>query len=149
MKRFEFPLESVLRLRRFTEAQARQALQEALRVRNQAESALVATRARINTEMALLSERLTEMQAADVTQYWQELDALEELALKQRAYLVECESIVERRQDDYVAAQRERKPLERLREEMHRSHAHEADLVEQAMHDELAVQSHARKGAAP
>lgn len=149
MKRFEFPLESVLRLRRFAEAQARTALQEALAVRNEAEAALAATRAEIAANMALLGERLSELSAAQVVGAWSDLDALEAYALKQEAWLADCELKVAQRQSEYLAAQQERKPLERMKEEMQTTHARETDLAEQALHDELAVITHSRKGGEP
>jgi flagellar FliJ protein len=146
MKRFEYPLESVLRLRRFAEAEARQALQQALAARFAAEQALATTRGRIGAAMVRLQHQLPEAEAAAVVAAWDELERLEHLALKQAATLADCESAVQARTAEYVAAQRERKPLERLKEEMLRTHRHEADLVEQAQHDELAVLGFSRKG---
>ena len=146
MKRFEFPLESVLRLRKFAEAEARQALTEALTERNAAEAALHATRTRIAGYMRELTEDLPTLAANEVVGMWQELDHLEEVALKQAAHLADCEAEVQRRTEAYIEAQKERKPLERLKEEMHREYLHEMDLAEQAFNDELAVIGHSRKG---
>ncbi|MBI5833074.1 MAG: flagellar export protein FliJ [Armatimonadetes bacterium] len=146
MKRFEFPLESVLRLRRFAEAEARQALTEALTARNQAEAELLRTREQSARQMRQLTDELPTLAATEVVAIWQELDHLEELALKQAAHLADCEAEVQRRTEAYIEAQQERKPLERLKEEMHREYLHEQDLAEQAFNDELAVIGHSRKG---
>ncbi len=149
MQRFEFPLESVLRLRRFREAEARQALQEALGERNRAEELLAATRRAIAEATTRLSHGQTTMRPAEVVNAWRDLGDLETLALKQAAHLAECESQVTERREVYIAAQQERKPLERLKEEMRRSHLHDAEAAEQMMSDELAVIGHSRKGREP
>jgi flagellar FliJ protein len=146
MKKFEYPLESVLKLRRFAEAEARQALAEALAARNEAEQALSLTRLRIQRRMERLTTELATLPAVEIAAAWEELDRLEETALKQTHHLADCEHQVALRTEAYIAAQQERKPLERLRDEMRRAHDKMADLAEQAAHDELAVIGHQRKG---
>lgn len=146
MRRFEFPLESVLRLRAFAEAEARQALTEALTARNKAEAELQATRDGIAREMRKLTDDLPTLSATEVVGIWQDLDYLEQVALKQQAHLADCETEVQRCTEAYIEAQKERKPLERLKEQMHREYLHEVDLAEQAFNDELAVIGHSRKG---
>ena len=149
MKRFEFPLESVLRLRRFHEAEARQALQEAVAARNEAEADLLNTRRRITEATARLSGQMGQMAPDEVSNAWRDLDYLEQLALKQAERLAELESVVAVRREAYVAAQRERKPLDRLKEEMQRDYEKEVDRADQAMNDELAMIGHSRRGREP
>ncbi len=149
MKRFEFPLESVLRLRRFHEAEARQALQEAVLARNAAEEALNLTRRRIADATERLTGQVTQMSPVEVSNAWRDLDYLEQVALKQAAELAELESVVAIRRESYVAAQRDRKPLDRLKEEMKRDYDKEIDRADQAICDELAVIGHSRRGREP
>ncbi|NUQ00947.1 MAG: flagellar export protein FliJ [Armatimonadetes bacterium] len=149
MKRFEFPLESVLRLRRFAEAEARQALQEAVARRNSAEDALQRTRRQIADATARLAGGMSAMRAAEVVNSWRELDLLAETALKQEAILAECERDVAAKREAWVAAQQERKPLERLREEMHQSHQEDVERAEQVVTDEVAIIGFSRREKAP
>ncbi|MCC7491360.1 MAG: flagellar export protein FliJ [Fimbriimonadaceae bacterium] len=150
MKRFEFPLESVLRLRRFREQEARQALQAAIADRNAAEAQLAATRSAIRAATVRLSDELADLPPHEIVYAWRDLDLLEATALKQAQILAEWELTVEARRTDFVAAQQERKPLERLKEELREQYRRDADAAEQAMNDEFAVIGHnARKGREP
>lgn len=149
MRQFEFPLQSVLRLRRFTEAQARQALMEAVARLRQAEDDLAATRRQIAYQTSLLTDQLAQLTAMEVVIAWRQLELLENLALKQAAQVADAETVVAQKQRAYQEAQRERKPLERLEEEMRRVHYQKADLAEQAVVDELAILSHSRRGNSP
>lgn len=149
MRKFEFPLRSVLRLRRFAESQAKQALMEAVAGLREAEEALAATERRIVTQTRRLSDSLREMSAAEVVIAWQELEQLDQLALKQRAAVAEWESVVARRQEAWLAARRERIPLERLEEQLREAHYREVESVEQAVTDELAMIGHSRRGNDP
>ncbi len=149
MKRFEFPLESVQRLRRFHESQARQALQEAIAERDQAEHRLLQTRHRIDEQTRRLAEDLADLNPTEVVYCWLDLDRLEALALKQAEVLAECEIVVHSRTEAYRAARRDREPLDRLEEEMRREHHRQADLVEQTTSDELAIIGYSRKGREP
>lgn len=149
MQRFEFPLESVLRLRRFAEADARQALQLALVDLHRAEEALDATRHQIAAETADLQVRLRAILAQEAVQAWRQLELLEQLALKQAAEVADREAEVAVKQQAYLAAQQERKPLERLKEEMARTHWQQAEAAEQAVNDELAMTGFSRRPDEP
>lgn len=149
MRKFQFELESILRLRRFAEAQARQALAEAILQRNDAEEALTRTRARCRHEVDRLRGDLLEMDASLVVQSWRELERLDALELKQSRELADWEREVAAKQAAYQACQRDRKSLDRLREERQREHARQMDLAEQSENDERVVMSHSRKGADP
>jgi len=149
MKRFEFPLESVLRLRRFHEAEARSALIAAISARDDAAQALETTRREARLLTRRLQDDLASLHPEEIANAWREMDRLEELALKQAMVLADCEHEVDVRQEAYVAAQQERKPLDRLREEMQREYVHSAEVAEQARMDEVAMISYARRGMAP
>lgn len=149
MKRFEFPLESVLRLRRFHEAEARSALVAAIGARDEAAQALETTRHEARLLTRRLRDDLSSLHAEEVANAWREMDRLEQLALKQAAILADCEREVDVRQEAYVAAQQERKPLDRLREEMQREYVQTAEAAEQSRMDEVAMISFARRGLAP
>ncbi len=149
MKRFEFSLESVLRLRRFHEAEARAGLVAAISARDEAVLALEATRSETRLLTRRLRDELASLHAEEVANAWREMERLEVLALKQTAILADCEHEVDVRQSAYVAAQQERKPLERLREEMQRAHVQAAEAADQARMDEVAIISFARRGLAP
>ena len=149
MKRFTFPLESVLRLRRFHEAEARSALITAISARDEADRMLEATKQEARLLTRRLTDDITSFHAEEVANAWREMERLEELALKQTAMLADCEHEVGARQEAYVAAQQERKPLERLREEMQQMHRKAADTAEQDTMDEVAIVSFARRGMAP
>lgn len=149
MRRFEFPLESILRLRRFHEAEARQALQQAIFARDTAEEALAATRREIAAATRRLTDDQAAMRPAEVVNAWVDLDRLEQLALKQAQILADRESEVVVKRDAYLEAQRERKPLERLREEMELAHRQEAELAQQKVTEEVAMIAHSRREKAP
>ncbi len=149
MKRFEFPLESVLRLRRFHEAEARAALMAAIGERNQAQAALEATRQEARLLTLRLRDGLGAFHPGEIANAWREMDRLEILALKQSQLVAEWDREVEQRQAGYLAAQQERKPLDRLRDEMKRDYLRTAEAAEQAVLDEVAMISYARRGSAP
>lgn len=145
MKQFEFNLESVLRLRRFAEAEARQAFAAAIAARDEAERQLLATEALLQRTTETLRSGLGAAGAPEIVQLWNEIERLEDLALKQTAILADKEREMERCRLAYEAAQLERKPLDRLKEEQRKAFHHEQDLIEQGFNDELAVLGHARK----
>lgn len=149
MRRFQFELDSILRLRRFAEAHARQALAEAIAARNDAEQALDRTRAHMRYEIDRLRCDLMEMDASVVVQSWRELDRLELLELKQVRELADWEREVDAKQAAYRAAQRDRKSLDKLREQRQQEHDRQMDWLEQIENDERVVISHSRKGADP
>lgn len=125
------------------------ALAEAIALRDAAEAALRTTQARLRAELERLRRELAELDSELIAAAWRELRRLELLELKQAAELAETEREVERRQADYLAARRDRRSLERLREQRRREHLARLEWYEQTENDERAVISYSRKGSEP
>jgi flagellar export protein FliJ len=149
MAQFQFRLTSVLRLRESIRDQRRSQLAEAYQAeavlqqqRNQLLAEIQALRKQYQQAAApgtLDADRLLDVQRYELVTKSQ-LQALDE---QQQRLSVE----IERRREALVAADRDVRVLEKLRETQRAHHQHEEHLREVKQWDELAGQRHAREEA--
>ncbi len=149
MAQFQFRLATLLRLRETTRDERRSQLAEAY----QAEQVLTEQRQQMDRELQELrnayqsagrpgkldADRLLDVQRYELVMKVQ----IQTLAEQQQRLAVE----VERRREALVAADREVRVLEKLRETQRSHHEQEEHLREVKQWDEVATQRHARKEA--
>lgn len=143
MKRFRFPLDGLLRLRRLREQNSRRELAEALRALRDAETTCQAAR----TLVREAEHRLVEGRHACELRAWAE--ALE----RRRQQLADAERLreeVARRTEAlwarFLQLRRDRKAVEQVRQRRWRLYQRELGRREQAQADEFALIRRGRKG---
>lgn len=137
MRRFVFSLQKVLDYRQRLEEQAIRAFAEAQRqLHNEQavlEHLLLSREACLN--LSHRTHRLT-VEMLDVEQKY--LSVLEERIQQQHQRIEEAKALLERRRQELIVAQRERKILERLREKQYELWRQELLRAEQKALDDLA-----------
>ncbi len=143
MKRFRFPLQGLLRLRRLRERQARRELAEALRALRDAESACEA--ARLAVEQA--ERGLRAGQDAARLRWWAEaLCHRRQRAAQAERLREELAQRVEVLWARFLQLRRDRKAVEQVRVKRWRLYQRELERREQAQADELVL---LRRGRQP
>ncbi|MGE5507379.1 MAG: flagellar export protein FliJ [Chitinophagales bacterium] len=146
MKKFSFSLQTVLELKRHREEALLEELGRRQRAAAEAEAALAAMREKRRRAQRELRELLTGPLAVERVQeardYLSGLDV--ELGRRAEQARARQEEVRECRQR-VVAAARERKVLERLRDRQWEDYLQEFSRQEQAFLDELATQGYARQ----
>ena len=148
MKRFRFPLQPVLVLRRHHEMRAREAFGAAVQACQRAEEELASVRERVSGfERRLAEGRRGSFSAAgevpSLAAYRQECAA--EAAAGQSA--IAARAAVQQRRVEYLETRRNVEVLSRLEQNARAVHRYEAGREEQAIFDELAAGRVARRRA--
>jgi len=145
MKRFRFSLQSVSTLRSLRELQARESLAAAIRVCEQTELALAEVRARRDLlEDLVRSGRAFTLRAAEHVAFLESLGSVrsdETAALKAVA---DARIVRDRRLDEYYAAARAMKVIDKLEVRARAAHRIAADREAQIALDERAGSAAAR-----
>jgi flagellar FliJ protein len=145
---FRFRLERVRALRERTEDMARQELAEAMMRRSRCEEDLLETERTLDRACAQHLEAQQDSDALEALRGHQAfIERLEQTREAAIANLRAHEAEVQSRLDALGEAARERQTLERLKERRRADHQREADRVEGATLDELAINSHRRMRA--
>jgi flagellar FliJ protein len=146
MRRFKFPLETVLRLRRYQEQEARQEFQWALLRLREAEELLGALLEQRVASQERLREQLAQgSPSALLVALWQGLAHLEEMIRQQQQTVAELEAQAETRRQQYVERQRERQTVEKLKEKRWTEYRYEMERLEQQSLDEGATLNYTRR----
>ena len=148
MKRFQFPLRSLARLRAHYELSAREAFAGSVRVHANSEAELAKARERVTElEKILIGGRQGSFSAANealnLGAYRGE-QAAEAVAVKHRQA---ARVLMEQRRAEYIAAHQRLEVVERLEEKARAAYRLEVNREEQAEFDDLAGRRAARKTA--
>ncbi len=139
MKRFRFPLRSVVVLRAHQEMRARDLFASAVHAYVQAEQLLASARARsAELEAALKTGRQTSCRAADLANSLAAYRRECALEIEAGRALLAARAAMDRRREDYFKAHMKLKAVQRLEEKARTSHQFEANRVEQAEFDDFA-----------
>ncbi|MEB3298244.1 MAG: flagellar export protein FliJ [Candidatus Sericytochromatia bacterium] len=146
-KAYRFPLEGLLRLRQRREDSAEQEMRikEAAMREAEAQLALVLEqRAQSLHEAARRREGILDLESILQEHGWgQNLDQREEAA---RSSLQQAETTAAHAREEWLDARRQREMVERLKSKQQLAWLKGIELAEQRLLDELATQSHARRG---
>lgn len=146
MKRFQFPLRSLARLRAHYELSAREAFAGAVRMHTNAEAELANASARVTElEKVLIAGRQGSFSAANETLNlgaYRGEQAAEVAAAQQRQ---SARMHLEQRRAEYLAAHQRLEVVQRLEERAHLAYRLEVNREAQAEFDDLAGRRAARK----
>jgi flagellar protein FliJ len=134
MKRFNFRLQKILRLRKFREEQCKIELEQALGVLNMIENEIKATAVKRHNAAA---QRFTDLnQAGKWDNYILRLDQETERLMERAA---QAQLIVEEKRAKYLEASRALKALEKLKEKRIKEYRKEAADLQMAEVDDLTA----------
>lgn len=142
MKRFRFPLKTLLWLRQQREQAARRSVADLFYARKEARAAVERARAAVlaaEADQARARDAMALKAAAAVVEYRREQ------AFGTQRRLVEIQTRLAAAQARFLLLRRERRIVERLRERRLASHRTAEARIEQARLDELAIIRHNRR----
>lgn len=146
MKRFRFPLRPVAVLRAHRQARAQEAFAQAVHTYVEAEAKLAALRARrVELETVMHDGRRATFQAADEITFWGAYRRVCEEELMDERTVIETRAAMEARREDYLAAHRDLKVVEKLEQKARAVYRRLAGREEIAEMDELAGFRSARR----
>jgi flagellar protein FliJ len=145
MKKFVFSLQPVLDQRRRVEDEKQQIVAQHRRSLDEAEAELK----RLNTEFRASSDRLRsahrELSAEDLRLHYAHLAFLDRTIVAQIQIVAERRVALDRVRADLLAASKERKVVEKLKDRRHEAHLAEAARQEQNALDDSNARRHARR----
>ena len=141
MKRFQFRLETALRLRQLAEQQAQAALAEAERAVLAAEQALTKTLGERERHLAYYAQlqQQSKPDIALIAATCQYTEILEEHLATQRQIVRTALDARDKRREALQTSRRERELIEKLKEKKHQEYLLQEAAEEQAWLDEVAV----------
>ncbi len=143
MKRFRFPLEGLLRLRRLREQESRRQLAEALKALRHAEAACQAARALVReAEQGLVGS----LQASELRGWAEALERRRQQLAGAERLREEAARRAETLWAHFLQLRRDRKAVEQVRQRRWRLYQRELGRREQAQADELVLIRRGRKG---
>ena len=139
MKRFNFRLQKILRLRKFREEQCKIELEQALGVLNMIENEIKATAVKRHNAVSRRFDDINEIGNWDI--YILRLDQETERLMERAA---QAQLVVEEKRAKYIEASRALKALEKLKEKRTKEYRKEAADLQMAENDDVTA---ARYGA--
>ncbi|MBI2815115.1 MAG: flagellar export protein FliJ [Opitutae bacterium] len=148
MKRFRFPLRPVAVLRAHRQARAREAFAQAVHLYVEAEQRHAAVRARREElETVMHDGRRATFRAADEIAFWGAYRHVCEEEIRAERAVIETRAAMETRREEYLAAHRAVKVVEKLEQKARALHRRLTGRAEMAELDELAGFRRARQPA--
>ncbi len=145
MKKFVFTLQPVLDQRQRVEDEKQQIVAQRQRSLDEAEGELK----RLNTEFRQSSERLRnahrDLNAEDLRLHYAHLSFLDRTIVAQIQIVAERRVALDRARADLLAASKERKVVEKLKDRRHEAYVAEASRIEQNALDDSNARRHARR----
>ena len=147
MKKFKFPLQPVLDQRRRAEEEQQQIVAQRKRAVDEAEAELK----RLNDDFRASSDRLRsehkDLDAEKLRLHYAHLQFLDRTIVSQIQVVAERRVALDRARADLLAASKERKVVEKLKDRRRDAHDAEEARIEQNELDDGNARRHARAGA--
>ncbi|MBM3324448.1 MAG: flagellar export protein FliJ [Calditrichaeota bacterium] len=144
MKRFRFRLQKVLDVRRIRERQEQEKLQQAIRRRMQEEKRLDVLEKEVKDILQIMRQKQqTPFEAWAYVADARYRGRVEQAKVVQLQRIEEASRLENSRRQDFTAARRQTRVLEKLKEVRHEEWKREASRQEDKMLDEVAAHAHA------
>ncbi|MGD8454322.1 MAG: flagellar FliJ family protein [Phycisphaerae bacterium] len=148
-RRFRFPLETLLKVRRLREREAKRKVAAQRAALARLDQLDEATRAEIASRQQVLLgvQRQVQLEPQELTRGWAWIGHLRRTIVQRQVQREEMLGVLEKLQEVYREARRQTRVIEKLRERRWQQYVHDRERREQAAADELAQQLHSMQPA--
>lgn len=146
-RRFRFPLETLLKVRRLREREAKRKLAAQRAAIARLDQLDEATRAEIASRQQILLgvQRQVQLEPQELTRGWAWIAHLRRTIVQRQLQREEMLTVLDTLQNEFREARRQTRVIEKLRERRWQQYLHDRQRREQADADELAQQLHSMR----